>query len=357
MSVGYQKPEFVNTAPPIGGPIAAGPTIEPIAPTMTRSSDPSQTSSPPDFVIVGPLRAGTTMLRLMLHHHPDLALVGEFEESVAMLPDAGFPDARHYRDWLATQRVVQTRAYEIPESLNDYPAIANAMWDQLAAKHDDARLLGCTIHSRIDRILDLWPDIRFICLLRDPRDVCRSCVGMGWYGHPADATPDWLNPIRRWEQTRAKLPDDRWAEVRYEDLLREPEKVLTRCTDLLGVQYHPDMLAFHESSSYEKLDPKLAEQWKRKMTPRCAEIIDARCLPLMQTYGYQPSVPSPRDAGALERLRIKLASKLGRFRWRMNRYGLGLVLSWAIAKRLPITNAWRVRVRTRINDIDRTHLR
>lgn len=324
---------------------------------MREPFNPYPNTPPPGFVIVGPLRAGTTMLRLMLNNHPELALVGEFEESVAMLPDTGFPSAQQYRDWLATQRVVQTRAYDLPDTLNSYPAITNAMWQQLASKHTDANMVGCTIHSRIDRILELWPDTRFICLVRDPRDVCRSCVGMGWYGHPADATPDWLNPIRRWEQTRAKLTDDRWAEVRYEDLLRDPEKTLTRCTDLLGVRYHPDMLAFHESSSYEKLDPNLAEQWKRKMPPRCAEIIDARCVPFMQTYGYEPSVPIPRDAGSLERIRIKLASKLGRFKWRVNRYGIGLVLSWAVAKRLPITNPWRLRIRTRMNDIDRTHLR
>lgn len=311
----------------------------------------------PDFVIVGPLRAGTTMLRLMLHNHPRLALVGEFEESVAMLRDAGFPNTRNYRDWLATQRVVQTRGYELPDALDSYESVVRSMWTQLADEHASAELIGCTIHSRIDRILDLWPDTKLIFLVRDPRDVCRSCVGMGWYGNAALAFPKWLEPINHWERIRPDLPDDRWTMIRYEDLLRDPESQLTKCARLLGVDYHPDMLGFHESSSYERLDPKLAEQWKHKMTPRCAELIEAQCDQRMRAYGYEPSVQSPRGASGLESVGLRLSDAWGRFRWRINRYGLPLELSWKIAKRLPITNAWRVRVRTRMNEIDHQHLR
>ena len=311
----------------------------------------------PEFVIVGPLRAGTTMLRLMLNNHPQIGVVGEFEEAVAPLGDSGFPSPQHYRDWLASHRVAQSRCYDLPETLADYPSMVNAMWSQLAKKHADTQVVGCTIHSRIDRVLDLWPDTRLICLVRDPRDVCRSCVGMGWFGHPADATRNWIDPIERWERARDRNADDRSVLIRYEDLLTDPLTALSQCTSLLGLGYDPQMLSFHESSSYEQLDPKLAEQWRTKMSPRCAEIIDARCVPKMQSYGYAPSTPEPRDADAFEKIAISIKSKLGRFDWRRRRYGLGLVLKWAIAKRLPITNAWRLGVRIRMNEIDRAHLR
>lgn len=297
------------------------------------------------------------MLRLMLNSHPEIRVVGEFEESVAHLSDTGFPSTQHYRDWLASHRVAQTRAYNLSEELSDYPNMVDAMWSQLATQDDETKSVGCTIHSRIDRILDLWPNTKLICLVRDPRDVCRSCVGMGWYGHPVDATRKWLEPVERWEQARERLPANRWTMIRYEDLLRSPETELTKCTALLGLGYDPSMLSFHESSSYEQLDPKLAEQWPHKLPPRYAEIIDARCSPQMQTYGYTPSTPNPKDTSTIEQLVIRFKSKLGRFTWRKNRYGLGPVLGWAIAKRLPITNPWRVRLRNRMNEIDRKHLR
>ncbi len=328
----------------------------PIASTM---DDPTPTPGHPgpNFVIVGPLRAGTTMLRLMLHNHPELALVGEFEESVAMLTGTGLPAVRPYCDWLATQRVVQTRGYTLPDSLRSYRDIVQSMWSQLAHEHAGATAIGCTIHSRIDRVPDLWPDAKIICLVRDPRDVCRSCVGMGWYGHPAAAYPKWLGPVQHWEHARERLPTSQWTLVRYEDLLNTPEAELTKCAELLGVRYHPDMLAFHESSSYSQLDPNLAEQWRRKMSPRCAEIIDSRCISIMRDYGYTPSTPEPRSPSYPEQLSISFKDKLGRFRWRVNRYGLGLQCAWMIAKRLPITNPWRMKIRTRLNAIDHEHLR
>lgn len=321
---------------------------------------PQATQNPadsPDFVIVGPLRAGTTMFRLMIGHHPKIAEIGEFEESVALMGASGFPTAEHYKDWLATHRVAQSRDYALPEHPTDYQSIVHAMWTQLAAEHHDARVIGCTIHSRIDRVLDLWPNTKLICLVRDPRDVCRSCVGMGWFGHPAAATSHWLDPINRWESARDRLPPDRWTTVRYEDLLNEPERELSKCTELLGLEYDPTMLSYHESTSYERLDPNLAEQWRRKMHPRTAEIIDARCTPKMQEYNYAPSTDNARDASWSESCSIKLSNRLGRLRWRINRYGLPLVLSWAMAKRLPITNTWRRKVQRTINTIDHQHLR
>jgi hypothetical protein len=311
----------------------------------------------PDFIIVGPLRAGTTLFRLMLGNHPSIHDIGEFEESVAMLPDRGYPSHQSYRDWLAVHRVAQSRQYQIPDNALSYQDITEAMWKHNAAKAPAGSIVGCTIHSRIDRVLDLWPETKLICIVRDPRDVCNSCVGMGWYGHPASAYPKWINPTRYWEAARNQLPADRWVQIRYEDLLVRPEEELTKCCRLMGLEYDQRMLNFHESSSYNALDPKLAEQWKRKMDPRTAEIIDWYCASQMGDYGYMPSVQSPRSPSTSERARIRFQNIIGRLSWRIKRYGLPLELSWKIAKRLPITNPWRQKIHNRINQIDQHHLR
>ncbi|MFG0299002.1 MAG: sulfotransferase family protein [Phycisphaerales bacterium JB047] len=311
----------------------------------------------PDFVIVGPLRAGTTMFRLMLGSHPQIADVGEFEESVAMLGDTGFPSPKHYREWLATHRVAQSRKYNLPDNLNDYQSIAYSMWSQLAQRHTGAKVIGCTIHSRIDRILDLWPNTKLICLVRDPRDVCRSCVGMGWYGHPALAYPEWLDPIHRWESAKERIPDDCRTIVRYEDLLRNPQLELSKCAELLGLDYSPAMLSFHESSSYDMVNPKLAEQWKRKMPPRCAELIDWRCAQAMANYGYQRSSMSPRPPTTFERFSLRLRNKTKRIKWRMNQYGPYLVAAWSIAKHLPPSNRIHLQIKSKLNQIDNSRLK
>ncbi len=310
----------------------------------------------PSYVLVGPLRAGTTLFHLILNSHPQIASVGEFEEAVEILSNSGWPDLDHYRAWLNQHRVASARNYASQPHASTYAQHAQGLWRQLASKHDKP-IIGCNIHSRFDRARDLWPNTKFIHLIRDPRDVANSCVGMGWFGHPAKATPIWLDTVRRWNTLARSVPPEDRIVVRYEDLLKDPEHELGRCCELLGLSYHPDMLKFFETSSYEPLDPRLAEQWQRKMKPRTAELIDAQCADLMKSYGYTPSTKDPKPANWIESASIALKNRLNRFRWRVERYGVRLVLRWAIVKRLSLAHPLRLATIRRIHEIDTQHLR
>jgi len=323
---------------------------------LTMSTSDLNPHSAPSFVLVGPLRAGTTLLHLMLDHHPQIASVGEFEEAAAILSDQGFPDPKHYHAWLAGDRVACSRSYTHAPAVESYQDIVSSMWKQLADGHQEP-IIGCTIHSRFDRMLELWPNTKFIHIIRDPRDVANSCVGMGWIGHPAKGSDLWIQIAQRWNQLVERLGPDQWVQVRYEDLLEHPERELERCCKLLDLEYHPQMLEFHKTSTYQPLDPKLAEQWRRKMTPRTAEIIDSACNPWMGMYGYQTSTPDPKPASASEYLSIALTNKYQRFRWRVRRDGLSLVLRWALVKRRKLQSQARASVRRRMNEIDTSHLR
>ena len=308
------------------------------------------------FVIVGPLRAGTTMLRLLLDNHPQIACVGELEESVSQAGDADWPDVSWYRQWLSQDRASIAKRFEIDDSIVDYPSLVRSMWSQLAARSAKP-LAGCTIHSRFDRVRELWPESKFIFLVRDPRDVARSCIGMGWVGEPTSGARYWREPVTRWLELRRTLEPQDYVEVRYEDLLREPESVLDRCCQLLGERFDPSMLEFHRTSTYEPLDPALAEQWRRKMSPRAAEIIDSECLDAMGQFGYEPSTAAPKPVGWIERRRLSTINRLGRLRFRLDRYGLRRTLEWQILRHLRIDHPMRMRVRRELNEIDRRHLR
>ena len=309
-----------------------------------------------DFIVVGPLRAGTTLLRLLLDNHPSIACVGEFEEAVSRIGGDGWPDIDEYRLYLAQDRPARAKNLTIDPETRSYPDLVRSMWDQLAARADKP-VVGCCIHSRFHRVRDIWPGTKFIFLTRDPRDVARSCVGMGWVGEPTSGARYWLEPVDRWLAVRESLPPEDFIELRYEDLLRNPEHELGRCCRLLGHDFDPAMLGFHESSTYEPLDPKLAEQWRRKMPPRTAEIIDAACGSRMPKFGYEPSTPHPRPPTGPEALRIRLTNRIGRLRFRFHRYGLPLTLAWFLAKRLPLGHPRRTRVKLRLNAADARHLR
>ncbi|MBL4698231.1 MAG: sulfotransferase [Phycisphaerales bacterium] len=310
----------------------------------------------PSFVLVGPLRGGTTLLNLMLNSHPQIASVGEFEESVSILDDTGWPDLDYYRSWLAQHRVASSRNYTAQPNAATYTDLVSQMWSQLATKHSKP-VIGCTIHSRFDRVRDIWPNTKFIHIIRDPRDVANSCVGMGWIGHPAKGSIFWTRIVRRWKNIVEHFSAEDYVQIRYEDLLANPQIELGRCCALLGLEYHPDMLNFHQSTTYAPLDPTLAEQWRHKMNPRTAEIIDVACRQWMESYGYESSTPDPIPPRLLELFKINVHNRIGRFRYRVNRYGVVLTVKWALVKRFSIDNVLRISVNRKINEIDTTHLR
>jgi len=48
---------------------------------------------------------------------------------------------------------------------------------------ESKQFVGATVHRKFDKLLMIWPDAKFIHVVRDPRDVARSVVKMGRVGH------------------------------------------------------------------------------------------------------------------------------------------------------------------------------
>lgn len=69
--------------------------------------------------IVGAERSGTTLLRLMLDRHPDIAWCSEFEYAVDKIDSTGhWPEINSYCDWLKTNRIFQCHGFVIDRSLS-----------------------------------------------------------------------------------------------------------------------------------------------------------------------------------------------------------------------------------------------
>ena len=144
---------------------------------MTRGR--LETAGPVVF-LVGSERSGTTLLRLMLDHHPEIAFEKEFDFVVSKVSETGaFPQVDAYLEWLATVRAAD---YAIDRSL-DYRSLVTDFLRQKQAASGGKPRVGATVHRDFDRLRFIWPDARYIHLVRDPRDVSRSVVQKGWAGN------------------------------------------------------------------------------------------------------------------------------------------------------------------------------
>ncbi len=284
--------------------------------------------------MVGAERSGTTLLRLMLDHHPEIAFHFEFEFAVSQMgEDGSFPDMETYRQWLGRNWIFRGADHQIDPGLG-YPHLVDSFLRQKRDKDGKLRV-GATVHHHFDRLLFLWPDARFIHLVRDPRDVARSCIGMGWAGNLWTGLDRWIEAERIWERMKGHLPSERFLEVRLEDLVREPDHHLAKICGIFGKAYHPAMLSYPEHSTYAAPDPSLADQWKNKLTEEEIRLVEARVGEMMTARGYPLSGLPRLEVSARREKALRAQDRRARRRFRIKRFGLPLLILAKLSRHFP----------------------
>lgn len=228
--------------------------------------------------VVGVGRSGTTLLRLMLDAHPALAIPPETHFLMALLA-APPTDGRAFMTAL-------TSAHTWPDFHLDAAALEAQVLALEPFRLDEAVRLFYAAYARrfgkhrwgdksppyIECLADLHrllPEAKFIHIIRDGRDVALSYRDK-WFGPGqdiGDAARFWRRRILA--ARGAGLPASHYLEVRYEDLLRQPEVVLQRICRFIDLPFDPAMLEYHRGAS-----ARLGEvgDWKdaagRLMAPR-----------------------------------------------------------------------------------------
>ena len=289
----------------------------------------------PVFVF-GALRSGTTVFRLMLNAHERIHNPGE----VDFLFDFIAPDASHPTGWrydraaLDGSRIFRAHRLAVPEGRDGLDLLADFV-GQFRARAAGG-VLTMNVHRHADRLAELMPEARVIHLLRDPRDVARSSVGMGWAGISYYGIDHWIRTERGWDA--AAIAEDRVLTLRFEELMADIDARLGEVCAFLGVPFSPAMLQYHRNTSYGPPDPAIAEQWRRKAGGREIALLEAKCGDLIRSRGYARGA-EPHHPGATERTSLALRNTLGRWRASIHRFGLPLLVSaklarWAGARRL-----------------------
>ncbi|MDJ0651385.1 MAG: sulfotransferase [Xenococcaceae cyanobacterium MO_188.B19] len=238
--------------------------------------------------LVGAERSGTTLLRLMLRSHSQLSWCNEFEYSVDLIPnEQELPILDDYYKWLATHRIFRATNFRIDRGL-DYPQLVNSF---LAQKKtiDSKPLVGATVHRHFDRLLRIWPKAKFIHIVRDGRDVARSCIGMGWAGNVWTGIERWIEAENLWADMKQSLPKEQQIEITYESLIYQPDTTLKKLCDFIGINFESEMLNYHKTSSYDSPDPKLLNQWQHKLSDREIQLVESRISHMLVERNYELS--------------------------------------------------------------------
>ena len=147
----------------------------------------------------------------------------------------------------------------------------------------------------------MWPDARFVHLIRDGRDVATS-LNSAPFGPKTTVAQAryWANRVRDGVRDGGRLGPDRYLEVRYESLVREPASELLRICELIDLPFDAAMIAHHELSAGTIPRSEFAHQhgamnrvrqgardWRTEMTPSEISAFEAAEGRLLDELGYQ----------------------------------------------------------------------
>lgn len=308
--------------------------------------------SRPVFV-VGPVRSGSTFLRLMLDSHPGIANPGECDFLFDMVSDSGgFPLVTEYLDWLSSNRIYQAKQLVASADL----AYGELMQSFVAQMRPAGKVLAMNVHRHFHRIPKVFPNARYIRLLRDPRDVARSCIGMGWVGHVYYGVDIWIDAEDSWQKLKSSIAPESYLEIRYEDLVADVRTGLSAICRFLELEYSDEMMQYSSRSTYAAPDRSLSYQWKKKYSPRELQLVEGKLGDRLAALGYESGGHGTGRPGFFERIGLYLSHRRYRAEYQIKRYGIGLYIEHALAGRVG-SKAWRQSTQQRKNRIDIRHLK
>jgi tetratricopeptide (TPR) repeat protein len=200
----------------------------------------------PLAILAGHPRSGTTLLEQLLASHPGVLTTDE----------TGILRTQFLEPIVFQASSTEDAWREVDEFDLEQLAAGREVFFRATAAHLGERLDGRLLIEKdplatqdLGFILRLLPEARVIFPLRDPRDVCVSffftLVPLNADSAPAldlgSTCAAMALTLELWRHWRERIPQG-WTEVRYEQLVRQPEQPLRELAQALDLSWEPSML-------------------------------------------------------------------------------------------------------------------
>lgn len=294
-----------------------------------KSSDLG-TCSP--IFIVGCPRSGTHLLRNMLRSHPNLSFTGESHFIPKFYKAFGDPKSQKEAERLAS-RILNLQWIQ-PWNLSldpasfahdrSYTQVVRRIFEAWVQKENKSRWGDKTPQyvTEMPVLLELFPDCKFIHIIRDGRDVALSWLALSFGPRNIfTAARQWQYFVSTGQRVGRSLPAETYFEIRYEKLLAQPGAVMDSicsfinepfCQELL--EPNPLVLDYPERKSiFGRFTPsynyalkntivdKNASKWKRQMSCSDQVIFETIAGNLLKSLGYETTAKT-RSISKLEQI-------------------------------------------------------
>ncbi len=245
-------------------------------------------------IVYGPPRSGTTYLIQVLNRHPEIFISNETRLFVWAHRSLNVVTQEWHSLFNKREDFVEYLRGAYPKLIRDFYKKLHPRaryWGDknpyYAAKVNE----GC-----LDTIADLFPETRFIHIVRDGRDVVSSLMRRGW-GNFETSHHIWAEQVDIGSAFGKSLPANRYFEVRYEDLVQDDVGIARKLFEFLGIEIHPNVVNFCRAQQRNRSpinqptrdldDGAAGSDWERLLAPdqklRSLELLGERLV----RYGYE----------------------------------------------------------------------
>ena len=314
------------------------------------------TGNQPVIFITGNSRSGTTMMMRILNKHSGIHAINEphffethwspgkgdhlsgKEDGIALLNKLFTVQRDGFFEPVIPGKYDE-ESLSLLQSMNGEAASRMAVYKQYLRyeTRKNGKNIPCEKTPQnvfyLEEILRHFPDVRIINMVRDPRAVMlsqkrkwkRRSLGADFMPkkealrlrlnyHPITISRLWNAAISAGNGFRIK---EGFMQVRFEDLVGEPQEAITRICDFLEVSFEPQMLEVEMAGSSSKADEKgkagirsdRVSVWQNELSSTEIYLCQSISGPLMKTLGYEEIDVSPNP--------LKLIESVGTFPFRI----------------------------------------
>ena len=292
----------------------------------------------PFFVGCG--RSGTTLVRAIFSSHPELVIPPEshflgrmVEHENAYNSPTGFSTDRflsdlYARPWLSRweleeEIVKQAIRSNPPTDLPDAVRLVFSLYAQMSGKPRYGDKTPRYV-LYLPQLANLFPEARFVHIIRDGRDVTLSLLEKDWGANNViEGALFWKQRVEAGREAGRSLGPDRYREIRYERLMDDPEDIVRSVCEFIELPFDPVMLRYYERPRDEvfrggvrpgtrKRDGRLRlpptkglRDWRRQMSKPDIAAFEIVVGDLLQELGYQRGIDRlPASARLKARFRV-----------------------------------------------------
>ncbi|MGH2808964.1 MAG: sulfotransferase [Actinomycetota bacterium] len=299
-------------------------------------------------IFVGRGRSGTTLFRAIFDAHPAVAVPPESPFLVSLAHRRFYFEKRgvfdtdcflaeliaHPRFELWKMSEAEVRDAIVAAAPRTYADAIRALYGHYAARD------GKTIYGdksprttgAIPMLADLFPEARFIHIIRDGRDVALSHFDVDFGpDNVMHAALDWRREVGRCHADGSRLDAGRYVEVRYEDLIDRPEETVRGLCTFIGIEFESSMLRYFERADSVigstptpdahtnlRSAPKKVRDWRETMDEETAALFELFAGSLLTELGYEVTSPpltvSARISARLKQTAIVATRRVHRMR-------------------------------------------